>query len=81
MITNNPFAGLGGPNSGGEGISFNLSQNKDRNYDMTLQAAPITIIVEGNVLDGDDFTEKVNDALLNANRQGLPKTAAGFLID
>jgi len=81
MITNNPFAGLGGPNSGGEGISFNPSQNKDRNYDMTLQAAPITIIVEGNVLDGDDFTEKVNDALLNANRQGLPKTAAGFLID
>jgi len=81
MITNNPFAGLGGPNTAGEGISFNPNQNRDRNYDMNLQAAPITIIVEGNVLDGDDFTEKVNDALLNANRQGLPKTAAGFLID
>jgi hypothetical protein len=41
----------------------------------------ITVIVEGNVLDGDDFTEKVNDALLNANRTGLPRTAAGFLPD
>ena len=40
----------------------------------------ITVIVEGNVLDGDDFTEKVNDALLNANRTGLPRTAAGFLV-
>ena len=41
----------------------------------------VTVIVEGNVLDGDDFTEKVNDALLNANRTGMPKTPAGFLID
>ena len=41
----------------------------------------ITVIVEGNVLDGDDFTEKVNDALLNANRTGMPRTPAGFLID
>ena len=40
----------------------------------------ITVIVEGNVLDGDDFTEKVNDALLNAGRTGLPKTAAGTLV-
>jgi hypothetical protein len=40
----------------------------------------ITVIVEGNVLDGDDFTNKVNDALLNANRTGLPRTAAGFLV-
>ena len=41
----------------------------------------ITVIVEGNVLDGDDFTEKVNDALLDANRRGLPKTAAGTIVD
>jgi hypothetical protein len=41
----------------------------------------ITVIVEGNVLDGDDFTEKVNDALLNANRQGLSRSPAGFLVD
>jgi hypothetical protein len=40
----------------------------------------ITVIVEGNVLDGDDFAEKVNDALLDANRRGLPRTAAGFLV-
>ena len=41
----------------------------------------VTVIVEGNVLDGDDFTEKVNEALLNANRTGLSKYPAGFLID
>ena len=41
----------------------------------------VTVIVEGNVLDGDDFTEKVNTALLNANRQGLSRSPAGFLID
>jgi hypothetical protein len=40
----------------------------------------ITVIVEGNVLDGDDFTQKVNDALLDANRTGMPQTPAGFLI-
>lgn len=76
--TNNPFAGLGGPIPG---VDFNPNQNRDRTYDAALSAAPITIIIEGNVLDGDDFTEKVNDALLNANRQGMPKTPAGFLID
>jgi hypothetical protein len=46
-----------------------------------IQSPAINIVIEGNVLDGDDFTEKVNDALLNANRQGLPRTAAGFLVD
>jgi hypothetical protein len=64
------------------GMNFNPYQNRDRNFDSGYSnQAPITIIVEGNVLDGDDFTEKVNDALLNANRQGLPRTAAGFLVD
>ena len=46
-----------------------------------LSSNSVTVIVEGNVLDGDDFTEKVNTALLNANRQGLSKYPAGFLID
>ena len=45
------------------------------------QFPSINIVIEGNVLDGDDFTEKVNDALLNANRTGMPRTPAGFLID
>jgi hypothetical protein len=44
-------------------------------------SSSVTVIVEGNVLDGDDFTEKVNTALLNANRQGLSRSPAGFLID
>jgi hypothetical protein len=60
-------------------MTFNPSQSRDRNVDSGN--TQITINIEGNVLDGDDFTEKVNDALLNANRQGLPRTAAGFLVD
>jgi len=41
----------------------------------------VTVIVEGNVLDGDDFTEKVNTALLNAQRTGLSRFPAGTLPD
>jgi hypothetical protein len=69
--------------NGTPGINFNPGQNADRNFGsgFSNQAPSITINIEGNVLDGDDFTEKVNDALLNANRQGLPRTAAGFLVD
>ena len=31
----------------------------------------VTIVIEGNVLDGDDFNEKVSEALLLRRRQGL----------
>jgi hypothetical protein len=63
------------------GTNFNPGQSADRNYDSGYSNAPtITINIEGNVLDGDDFTQKVNDALLNADRQGMPQTPAGFLI-
>jgi hypothetical protein len=63
------------------GIDFNPYQNRDRNFDSGYSnQAPITIIVEGSVLNGDEFSEIVNDALLNANKQGMPRTAAGFLI-
>ena len=41
--------------------------------------APITIIVEGSVLDGDDFSEIVNKATLNAFRRGLSQLPAGAL--
>ena len=41
--------------------------------------APITIIVEGSVLDGDDFSEIVNKATLNAYRRGLSQLPAGAL--
>lgn len=39
----------------------------------------VTIIVEGNVLDGDDFTDKVNDALLDSIRKGRSQNPAGFI--
>jgi hypothetical protein len=41
--------------------------------------APITIIVEGSILDGDDFSEIVNKATLNAYRRGLSQLPAGAL--
>ncbi len=40
----------------------------------------ITVVVEGSILDGNDFVDIVNSALLNANRTGMPQTPAGFLI-
>jgi hypothetical protein len=39
----------------------------------------ITVIVEGSVLDGNDFVEIVNDAMLNSQRQGLSRFPAGTL--
>jgi hypothetical protein len=44
-------------------------------------APTINITVQGSVLNGDEFSEIVNDALINANKTGMPRTAAGFLID
>ena len=41
----------------------------------------VTVIVEGSVLNGNDFVEIVNDALLDANRTGLSRYPAGFLVD
>jgi len=41
----------------------------------------VTIIVEGNILDGDDFTDKVNGAVLDAFRQGKSRFPAGTLPD
>ena len=75
--TNNSLAGLGG-NTGGFGFSL-PSYLKDT-IPQGQTATTINIVVEGNVLDGDDFTEKVNDALLNANRTGLSRVPAGFLV-
>ena len=75
--TNNSLADLGG-NTGGFGFSL-PSYLKDT-IPQGQTATTINIVVEGNVLDGDDFTEKVNDALLNANRTGLSRVPAGFLV-
>jgi hypothetical protein len=73
--TNNPFAGLGGPSM------TNNQPFSVPGYTYQPPSVTVNVTVEGNVLDGDDFTNKVNDALLNANRTGLPRTAAGFLVD
>ena len=73
--TNNPMPGVGGNNLTSGNFGFSLP-----GYLSQPPSVTVNVTVEGNVLDGDDFTEKVNDALLNANRTGLPRTAAGFLV-
>ena len=73
--TNNPMPGLGGSNPNFGTFGFSVP-----GYTYQPPSMTVNVTVEGNVLDGDDFTEKVNDALLNANRTGLPRTAAGFLV-
>ena len=74
--TNNPMPGLGGSSPTPSNFGFSVP-----GYTYQPPSVTVNVTVEGNVLDGDDFTEKVNDALLNANRTGLPRTAAGFLVD
>jgi hypothetical protein len=41
--------------------------------------SPITVIVEGNVLDGEGFTDAVNKAMLDAQRRGLTRFPAGAI--
>ena len=73
--TNNPMPSVGGSNPNYGTFGFSVP-----GYTYQPPSVTVNVTVEGNVLDGDDFTEKVNDALLNANRTGLPRTAAGFLV-
>jgi hypothetical protein len=40
---------------------------------------PISVVVQGSVLDGNDFVDIVNNALLNSQRQGRSQFAAGAL--
>ena len=74
--TNNPMPSLGESSPTPSNFGFSVP-----GYTYQPPSVTVNVTVEGNVLDGDDFTEKVNDALLNANRQGLPRSAAGFLVD
>jgi hypothetical protein len=74
--TNNPMPGLGGNTMPSGNFGFSVP-----GYTYQPPAVTVNVTVEGNVLDGDDFIEKVNDAVLSANRTGLPRTAAGFLVD
>ena len=39
----------------------------------------VTVVVEGNILDGDDFTDKMNRAMLDSIRRGLSQLPAGAL--
>jgi len=41
----------------------------------------VTIVVEGSVLDGDDFSDIINRTMLDNIRRGLSQTPAGFLTD
>lgn len=74
-----PDFGIGGQPLYPDG--FNPGYNTGLGTGTGTSSSSVTVIVEGNVLDGDDFTEKVNNALLNAQRTGLSKYPAGFLVD
>jgi hypothetical protein len=39
----------------------------------------VTIVVEGSVLNGDDFSEIINDTMLENIRRGLAQYPAGFI--
>jgi hypothetical protein len=72
------FGGGGQPIPPGYGGIFDYNDYLPANPTRSSNTE-ITVIVEGNVLDGNDFTEKVNQALLNSQRTGLSQIAAGAL--
>ena len=64
MFNPDPNAAVGGPGFGTQG-----------NFDY----GAINITVEGSILNGDDFIDIVNNAILNGNKIGLSNLPAGFL--
>jgi hypothetical protein len=74
-VTNNPFAGLGGPS--GAGSTFNPGQNFDRNYDARLQAPTVIVNNNGTTIMQDEFVTAVADALVIADTQGRVVTRPG----
>jgi hypothetical protein len=69
------------PTSGGFGFSLPSYITSGQNFagGAYTPPAPVTVIVEGSVLDGDDFVEKVNQAFVNAQRKGYSQFPAGSL--
>jgi hypothetical protein len=60
--------GMGGPGYGtGQGMGTGSVDNS------------VTVVVEGSVLNGDDFSDIVNRAMLDAQRRGLSQFPAGSL--
>jgi hypothetical protein len=60
--------GMGGPGYGtGQGMGTGSVDNS------------VTVVVEGSVLDGEDFSEIINRAMLDNIRRGLSQSPAGAL--
>ena len=73
------FGGAGQPIAPNYGGYFDYAPSGSMPSTATPSDNSVTIIVEGNVLDGDDFTDKVNGAVLDAFRQGRSQFPAGTL--
>jgi len=74
--TNGSMAGLGG-STGGFGFSLpTYLQNT-----IPQQPANVTVIVEGSVIAQNDLVKVVNDAVVNANTQGLSTRRPGAVIE
>jgi hypothetical protein len=72
------FGGGGQPIPPGYGGMFDYNDYLPANPTGSSNTE-ITVVVEGNVLDGNDFVEIVNGAMLKAQRTGLSQFAAGAL--
>ena len=84
-ITQAPSIGSGGTVTNGGGMGGNYTGDFT-DYLPTNPGKPITavsptlnITVAGSILDGNDFAQIVNDALLNSQRTGLAQNIAGSL--
>jgi hypothetical protein len=73
------FGGGGQPIPPGYGGMFDYSDYLPANP-VGSSNNSITVVVEGSVLDGNDFVDIVNNALLNSQRQGRSQFAAGTIV-
>jgi len=63
------------------GVTYNPTQNQDRNYDMNSNQTP-TIVVNntGTVIMQDEFVDAVTEAVLASQRFGYGRTPAGAIL-
>jgi hypothetical protein len=73
------FGGGGQPIPPGYGGMFDYSDYLPANP-VGSSNNSITVVVEGSVLDGNDFVDIVNNALLSSQRQGRSQFAAGTIV-
>lgn len=73
-----PIFGVGGQPIYGDGWNGGYSSSTGSSMPTVVDNS-LVVTIEGSVFDGDDFTDKVNQAMINAMRKGYSQYPAGSL--